>query len=132
MGATSGKHSSGRPQAWLIAGIIALGAITGAGGQTFLTEEEMLATLPGAQIAANDLDGNPWSQTYGAARGKTAGGDFSGVWKDKKYKGKWQVKDGQWCEATKGWQGCFQFARKDAHTLLVFRDGKPDPDWTLK
>ncbi|MBS0564136.1 MAG: hypothetical protein JSR87_06600 [Proteobacteria bacterium] len=100
--------------------------------QEFMSEEELLQTLPGHEAHSVDKKGNAWAQVYSARSGSKKSGVFNGVWKTDKYTGKWTVKNGQWCEDTGDWQGCFQFVRIDAKTILAYRDGQKQKQWTLK
>lgn len=104
----------------------------GAGAQSFMSEEEMLATLPGAQVSGKSRDGTPWAQAYGKRSGNKTNGIFNGVFGTEKYKGKWAVRNGEWCEDTGDWQGCFRFVRTGDKTLAAYRDGKQQNDWQIK
>lgn len=116
----------------VLAGLAWFGAPAPTQAQSVMSEEEMLATLPGAQVQAVGKNGKPWQQAYSAAGAGKRNGTLKGVWSGGKYSGKWQAKNGQWCEDTGDWQGCFQFVRKNSRTLVTYENGKPENEWTLK
>lgn len=103
-----------------------------ASAQTFLSEDALLATIPGSSVSSKTDKGVPWVQNYSAAKGKRKGvikGNFDGS----KYDAKWFVKDGQWCENWGDGEGCWSVEQVDAKSLRMYVDGKPRPNlWKLK
>lgn len=105
-----------------------------AAAQSFMTNEELLATIPGHTFyGISNSDGKTqWAQTYSAYKGRKKGkvaGNFGG----EKYEGKWQVKNDQWCEDWSTGKGCWSIERVDAKNIRVYKDGEPLKNfWTLK
>ena len=103
--------------------------------QNFMTQSELLATLPGSQISGvSNRDGKtPWVQAYSKANGSKKG-LISGIWNKKdKYQNEWYVKGDQWCEIWDGGEGCWQIERESAKKLRVYKDGKPLKNtWNLR
>ena len=87
-----------------------------ANAQEYMTEKELLSTLPGATIyGISEKDGKTrWVQTYGKGRKK---GNISGVFGKDKYKAKWSISGNVWCEDWGCGNGCWQIVRIDAKTL---------------
>lgn len=109
--------------------IAAFGAAnpTQAIAQQFMSEAELLATLPGSQVSAiSNADGKTkWSQAYSAYNGKKRG-NISGVWNGKdRYKAKWFVRNGQWCEHWETGKACWHIERVSKKRLRIYEDGKP-------
>lgn len=105
-------------------------AASAAYGQTFLTEDEMLAAFPGHQVQGTNKAGKPWVQVYSAGGGKHSG-NYNGVEGSGKYKGKWMVKDGKWCEHVGDWSGCYNFVRKNDKTFIAYKDGQKQREWMI-
>lgn len=100
-------------------------------GPTFMTETELLETIPGKEISAKTNRGIPWTQNYSATKTQKKG-DISGVFDGKPYKAKWFVKDGHWCENWGDGQACWMVERKDTKTLRLYENGKPKKNlWHL-
>lgn len=100
--------------------------------QTFMSEEELLATIPGSSINGKTDDGVSWVQNYSKANGKRKGA-IKGLFKGDKIVSKWFVKDGQWCENWGSGQACWSVEKVDAKSLRMYSDGKPRPNlWKLK
>ena len=68
-----------------------------ANAQTFMTEEEMLATFPGAKIAGiSSSDGKtPWQQTYSKPKKGKSKGKGEGLWDKDSYRFSWKIKKGK-------------------------------------
>lgn len=101
--------------------------------QSFMTEEELLATIPGSMINGKTNKGVPWAQSYGAYKGGKKKGAIKGIMNDTKFDSKWYVENGQWCEDWGDGQACWQVERVDEKSLRMYADGKPRPNlWILK
>ena len=103
--------------------------------QDFMTQSELLATLPGSQISGvSNRDGKtPWVQAYSKANGSKKG-LANGIWNKKdKYQITWYVEGDQWCEKWDDGQGCWQIERVSAKKLRAHKDGKPLKNtWNLR
>ena len=98
-----------------------------AAAQTFMTEEEMLNTLPGAKLGGiSSSDGKtPWEQTYGAPENGKSGGKGKGLWdSNAAYSFTWKVKNGQWCEYWKNGKACWEAVLIDDTTIQMYKKGK--------
>jgi hypothetical protein len=116
-----------------IAVMACIGIPTSVAAQEFMSEEELLATIPGSTIHAKTNKGVPWAQAYGAYKGGKKKGAINGILEGKKYKATWFVKDGQWCENWGDGEACWQVERVDAKSLRMYADGKARPNlWILK
>jgi hypothetical protein len=103
-----------------------------ANAQTFMTEEELLATIPGSSISSKTDEGVKWAQNYSKANGKRKGA-VKGVFDGTKYDAKWYVENGLWCEDWGDGHECFGVERVDAKSLRMYRGDKPRPNlWKLK
>lgn len=101
--------------------------------QSFMTEEELLATIPGSMINAKTNKDVPWAQSYSAYKGGKKKGVVKGIMNDTKYDAKWYVENGQWCEDWGDGHACWQVERVDENSLRMYTDGKPRPNlWILK
>ena len=103
--------------------------------QEFMTQKELLATIPGNQLSGtSNQDGKtPWVQAYSkASKGKK--GLLNGLWNNKdKYQSEWYVKGDQWCEKWDSGEGCWQVERVSAKKLRAYKNGKPLKNtWNLK
>jgi len=103
--------------------------------QQFMTQAELLATIPGSQISGvSNKDGKtPWVQAYSKSNSSKKG-VVSGIWNKKsKYQMEWYVKGDQWCEKWDSGEGCWSIERVSAKKLRVHKDGKPLKNtWNLK
>ena len=100
--------------------------------QTFMTEDELLDTIPGSSITSKTNEGVKWAQNYSKANGKRKGA-IKGVFDGSKYDAKWFVKGGQWCENWGDGEGCWSVEQVDANSLRMYENGKPRPNlWVLK
>jgi len=103
--------------------------------QDFMTQEELLATIPGGQLSGvSNSDGKtPWIQAYSKATSKK-NGKLNGLWNGKdKYTGDWFVKGDQWCEKGDWGQGCWSVERVGTNEFRIYKDGKPQKNtWKLK
>ena len=97
-----------------------------ADAQTFMTEEEMLATFPGAKIGGiSSRDGKtPWQQTYGKPKKGKSKGNGKGLWNTDTYNFYWKIKKGQWCEKYTKKTECFNFERIDETTMQGYSKGE--------
>lgn len=103
--------------------------------QEFMTQKELLATIPGSQLSEiSNQDGKtPWIQAYSkASKGKK--GLLNGLWNNKdKYRFEWYVNGDQWCKKWDGGEGCWQIERVSAEKLRPYKNGKPLKNtWNLK
>lgn len=131
---TSGMRRSSKLKAIVMGGAFCLLCFAApmANAQTFMTEEELLATIPGSSISAKTDEGVKWVQNYSKANGKRKGA-IKGLFKGEKITSKWFVRDGQWCENWGSGEGCWSVERVDAKSLRMYSDGKPRPNlWKLK
>lgn len=100
--------------------------------QTFTTEDELLATIPGSSINSKTNKGVNWAQNYSKANGKRKG-VIKGIFDCAKYDAKWFVKGGQWCENWGDGEGCWSVEQVDAKSLRMYENGKPRPNlWIFK
>jgi hypothetical protein len=107
-------------------------ALPASAGPKFMTESELMATIPGRAISAKSNNGVDWTQKYSAAN-KQKKGNIDGVFDGKAYKAKWFVKDGQWCENWGDGQACWMVERTGSKTLRLYENGKPKKNlWNLK
>ena len=100
--------------------------------QTFMTEDELLVTIPGSSISSKGDNGVAWAQNYSKANGKRKG-VIKGVFDGTKYDAKWFVKGGQWCEKWADGEACWSAEKVDAKSLRMYKEGKPHVNlWKLK
>ena len=92
--------------------------------QTFMTEDELLATIPGSSVNSKTNKGVNWAQNYSKANGKRKG-VIKGIFDGAKYDAKWFVKGGQWCENWGDGEGCWSVEQVDAKSLPMYENGKP-------
>ena len=108
---------------------------TTAFAQVFMTQEELLATIPGGQLSgvSNNDGKTPWIQAYSKATSKK-NGKLNGLWDGKdKYKGDWFVKDDQWCEKGNWGQKCWSVERIGVNEFRIYENGQPKKNtWKLK
>lgn len=119
---------------WIASAAVALLCLSApmAQAQTLMTEEELLATIPGSSISSKTDKGVKWAQNYGKAKGKRKGA-IKGVFDGTQYDAKWYVENGLWCEDWGDGQACWSVERVDAKSLRMYVDGKPRPNlWKLK
>lgn len=88
----------------------------------FMTQQELLATIPGHAIHGISRKGNAFVQVY--SKGKKQG-TLTGKMGDQKYAESWFVSGNHWCENWGSGHACWQVVRKDANTLQMYRNGKP-------
>ncbi len=114
---------------------IALCASSAVHAQTFMTQSELLATIPGSQMSgvSNQDNKTPWVQAYSKATQKKTG-KYNGIWGGKdKYTGEFFVKGDQWCEKGDWGQKCWSVERVSAKELRIYDNGKPKKNtWMLK
>ena len=127
------RPDSGSKAMLLLAAIwVAMAIAPAANAQTFMTEAELLATIPGSSISSKTDDGVKWAQNYGKANGKRKG-LIKGVMDGGKFDSSWYVKRGQWCEDWGSGHECFNVERVDAKSLRMYRGDDPRPNlWKLK
>ena len=107
---------------------------TVATAQNFMSQEELLATIPGGQVSGiSNSDGKTrWAQAYSKATSKKKG-VYNGLWGKDKYKGEWYVKGDQWCEKGDWGEKCWSIERVGAKELRIYDEGKPKKNtWKLK
>ncbi len=105
-----------------------------ASAQTFMTEEELMSTFPGATISGiSNTDGKTkWSLTIGQP--KKAGkkkGKYTGVFGGDETKGKWYIKKGKWCDNWGSGKDCWDIERVDATTFQPYKKGEALNIWNL-
>lgn len=103
--------------------------------RTYMTQAQLLATLPGhtASGVAKQDGNSPWTQTYSPANGKTRGtfrGFFGG---NEPYTGTWVVDGAQWCEDWITDSACYTMEQAGPNSIRVFEDGQPLKNlWTIE
>ena len=104
--------------------------------QTLMTNDELLATMPGQVLygLSNRDNKTQWIKTFSARKGRRKKGKIAGNFGGKKYVSNWQIKAGQWCEFwDSGKGGCYSLERVDAKNFRIYIDGKPQKNfWTLR
>ena len=101
--------------------------------QSFMTEEEMLNTFPGATvtgISAND-GRTKWTQTYDELKKGKTKGKGKGVFGKDPYKFSWRTKKGKWCENWVSGRACWDMERIDEKTIRIYKKGKLINTWTI-
>lgn len=97
---------------------------------TFMTQKELLATIPGHSTSGKTAKGNKWTQVYSAGGKK---GTIAGMAPDGAYKAKWYVKGNEWCEDWGSGHGCWHMERVGAHSLRIYINGKPHTKlWSIR
>lgn len=98
--------------------------------QEFMTQAELLATIPGRTIQAKTDKGVPWAQAYSAGKKKgTIAVNFNG----EKSASKWFVKGDKWCEDWGSGKACWDVERVDESSLRMYENGKAKKHlWKLK
>ena len=106
-----------------VAGATVLAMSGSAQAQDFMTQKELLATIPGSTVSgiANSDGKTPWAQAYGKGRKK---GKIAGNFGGDTYEAKWFVDGNQWCEDWGSGSGCFQFVRLSEKELLPYKNGQ--------
>ena len=103
--------------------------------QTFMTEEQMIATMVGATLSGIAIkdDRTPWTQTYHPHKKGKPKGKIDGAYGGDPYKSKWWVKKGKWCEDWGSGRGCWNLELVDDSTIQAYKDGKPLKNvWTIE
>ena len=117
----------------LISTLAVVSVPTTATAQEYMSEKDLLTTIPGSTINAKSNDGTPWVQAYSGYKGGKKKGIIKGIFGDTKFDAKWFVQDGQWCENWGDGQACWQVERVDAKSLRMYENGKPKKNlWKLK
>ncbi len=108
-------------------------AIAGAAqAQNFMTQKELLATIPGSTLygISNNDGKTQWAQAYGKGRKK---GKIAGNFGGDKYEAEWFVDGNQWCENWGSGSDCWQFVRTGNKELQPYKGGKPlKYPWKMK
>ena len=112
-------------------GAVALALSAGASlAVEFMTQEELLATIPGHSIHAKTNEGVPWVQTYSKGKKK---GKVKGKMGDQTFESIWFVKGDQWCEDWGDGSACWDVERVDENSLRMYENGKPRKHlWKVK
>jgi hypothetical protein len=101
--------------------------------QTFMSEDELLATFPGSTIDGKTNKGVKWVQAYSAFDGKKKKGAIAGKFDGADIKSKWYVENGMWCENWGEGHACWQVERVSAKKLRMYENGKPRSNlWVLR
>jgi hypothetical protein len=118
----------------IVAGAIAVCGIPASATATeFMSEKEILQTIPGSVIRSTSNDGTKWVQSYSGYKGGAKKGIIKGNFGGTKYDAKWFVKKGQWCENWGDGEACWQVERVDAKSLRLYENGKAKKNlWKLK
>ena len=129
--------SAAKTHIWIVilCTVLTLGTAQVTQAQDFMTQAELLATIPGSQISGiSNRDGKtPWVQAYSKANSKNRG-LLNGIWNKKdKYQSEWYVKGDQWCEKWDSGEGCWSAERIRKKNLRMYKDGEPLKNtWNLK
>ena len=116
----------------LICAAVLAGSANMASAQEFMTQKELLATIPGATAygIANSDGKTQWAQAYGKGRKK---GKIAGNFGGDTYEAKWFVDGNQWCEDWGSGSGCFQFVRISDKELQPYKNGQLQKHtWKIK
>ncbi|SPH23408.1 hypothetical protein DEA8626_02471 [Defluviimonas aquaemixtae] len=98
-----------------------------------MSEDELLATIPGSIIDGTSNDGTRRAQAYSAYKGGKECGAINVDFGGQKGKSKWFVKDGRWCEDWGSGSACWQFERVSSKKLRMYENDKPKPNlWVLR
>ncbi|WP_435230830.1 hypothetical protein ACMAZE_02685 [Pseudopelagicola sp. nBUS_20] len=103
--------------------------------QQFMSQKDLLATLPGSQVSgiANSDNKTPWVQAYSKYNGRKKRGSISGLWNKEEYQSSWYVKKDHWCEKWDGGQRCWQVERVGDKKLRVYLAGQALKNlWIIK
>jgi hypothetical protein len=101
--------------------------------QTFMSEDELLAAIPGSIIDSTSKDGTRWAQAYSKYGGGKKSGSINVNFGGAKSKSKWSVKNGQWCEDWGSGSACWQVERVSEKELRMYENGKPRPNlWVMR
>lgn len=104
-----------------------------ASAQEFMSEEELLATIPGSTIDGKTDKGVEWVQAYSAYDGKHKKGKIAGDFQGQAIKSRWYVEHGQWCEDWGSGNACWQVEKIGKKKLRMYQDGHPRPNpWVLR
>lgn len=99
----------------------------------FLTQDQLLATIPGSTIhGTSSSDGKTqWVQKY--SKGGTSGA-ISGLWGGDSYTSTWYVKDDMWCEKSDTFDGCWSIQKTGSKELQAYKNGteKLKNPWLIK
>lgn len=129
---------SGRTIACGLKSALALCAVTMAlaaplSAQEFMSEDDLLATIPGSVIDGKSNNGTVWAQAYSAYKGGKKAGTINVNFGGEKSKSKWSVKDGMWCEDWGSGSACWQVERVGAKGLRMYENGKAKKNvWQLR
>lgn len=104
-----------------------------ASAQDFMTEDQLLATIPGSVIDGVSNNGTRWAQSYSAYKGGRKNGAINVNFGGQKSKSKWSVKNGMWCEDWGSGSACWQVERVGDKGLKMYENGKPKKNvWQLR
>jgi hypothetical protein len=106
---------------------------TSAQQASFMTQSELLATIPGATlygISSND-GATPWVQAYSSGGKK---GIISGLWNEDPYQARWYVKDDMWCETGNEYDTCWSVVKVSDKQLQAYKEGgeKTKNPWNIR
>jgi hypothetical protein len=89
---------------------------------SFMSQQELLATIPGATLHGTSSQDNKtkWVQAY--SKGGYSG-KISGLWGEEPYTSTWYVKDNMWCEKSDMFDACFTAMRVGENSLQMYNDG---------
>jgi len=102
--------------------------------RTFMTEEEILNTLPGSTVSSIAFsDGKTKvKQVIGKPESGEKNGQIVGDFGGEAYRSTWKVKNGMWCEDWDGGSDCWQIEQAGELLIRLYLNGKPrDQLWTI-
>ncbi|WGV15956.1 hypothetical protein [Fuscovulum ytuae] len=85
--------------------------------QEFMSQAELISTIPGKTIQGRSNDGSRWAQAYGKGSKR---GKIKGVHEGSKYDAEWYVEGDKWCENWGDGQACWSVERVDERSLRMF------------
>lgn len=111
---------------------LSLAVPTLAAAKTYMSQEELLATLPGATVESVTTEGTKWSQTYSAYNGSKKKGTIDVVFGGEAMTSKWYLNGNQWCENWGSGKQCWEMERLNDKQLMPHGDGKKHNPWVLR
>lgn len=99
----------------------------------FMSQDELLATIPGSIIDSKDKKGVQWVQSYSAYKGGKKEGIIKGYYGKEPIESKWYVEGNQWCEDWGSGSACWDVERVNDKSLRMYENGKPKKNlWVMR